>query len=1575
MTTENDFLLTRLAVRIDNPEDGAPIGSGIIYYSAHLGETVYILTAAHCLYKDKDKFEEPRTCVIVNFFSPSLESYQTIKIDVDHNLVSASADNDVAVLLISGAEVWKITGELPVINVIKERNSITSFVLKGFPSATFGKEIVLTRPVFEQELPGHKQFQLLLKDDFTTATSAESKVDGFSGSGVFLESNNKLYLYGLFTRFRDAQKIIYCQYIEAINALLEANFLPTLSYTYIGEYGLTPDFFSKYNRAALNNLGPRYDEKLNLRLPIIHAFHDIAKDDVFKRRLLQGVDKWLLHRSYSEHNKELLASIKSEFNTLKDWVRQWLSGIRWAMDELIDIEELGNRFSQIGKQIDTRQGELYELQRQEIDKEKQTNPKKANYGYIQPYSNDLYWLRDMERANAAFLESLNEISFTLANSPFLIIQGEAGTGKSHLLGDIANEAAQNETATLLFLGQLFNPAQTIWQNILNQLGLSCSKEALLNALNSIGRQQGKRLLILIDAINEGPGKDLWYNVLAGFIEEIRHYPFIGLVMTVRSTYFNALIPESLQKDPKITFREHEGFLGNEYVALKLFCEHYGLETPNFPILAPEFTNPLFLQLICQGLKASGENKFPQGFQGITKVYSYYIKAIRERLKAKREEYNFRDTLVEEAIYTIAEASFLNRESRVLKLSEAVDLFDEKFARHPNLLADLIHENVFIQSTKKDYRSETDYEVLYFSYERFGDFYIADQLLGKHKNVRDIKNAFKEGAELGKLLEDYYWRNKGILEALAVCLPEKYGIEIVEVYDWAFDEKHKSSHGDIDEWLSSYLWDSLKWRSPESIDNKKITKWLRSKKCRIREEGWFLGLVELATVHNHPFNSDRLFANLNRFNMADRDAFWQRHMRYYSGKDDNDHAFPIRRLIDWAWQKDISAKIDTETARLAAQTLAWMLSSTMRELRDQATKALVNLLEDQPDALLTVIGRFKEVDDMYILERLYAVAYGCALRTNKEKSLEKIAQFIFNNVFANGEPHVHVLLRDYARNVIEYALFRGLVINGDHSRIRPPYQSEWPATMPTEEDMMSYTSQFSDSDTQAEMVDKRTYNRIHFSVMEWDFSRYIIEPAISDFSPKSFIVEKEYNEFKKKSNRNIKTFLSAIESNYETQNLLTKHKNRGQQQLGGMLIQKLMDDTLGSFNTIIAALEEQLSEEAIELLRQKFLPYIEAKQSNSIPSLPIKRWIVKRAFDWYDAAKHSSHDDSLEHYNRHDYTIERIGKKYQWIALHEIVARLADNFYYSDGRYSKLVTYQGPWQDYLRDIDPVFITQNTEHETEENIKTVRPRMRPGWWFDSTYDYWKQPIELWVNNTKDLPSPQKIILRKDTDDNEWVYLKTYCSWEEPKMTGQDRYNRRRREIVYMINGYLVPKADKSKIVTWLNKKNFFGRWMPENGSVNLSLFNRENYWSPIAIHESDKTPWSTIHGSRHKVIVATSEAVGEMSKDKSGAHKRYDMPCKTIFEKMALRYAPDDGDFLNSAGETVVKNIDGNGVLVRKKDLFEFLAENEYEIIWTLLGEKNSMDHSERSANVFRAINGVFYFDDNNLIGNLSITDRQ
>lgn len=985
---------------------------------------------------------------------------------------------------------------------------------------------------------------------------------------------------------------------------------------------------------------------------------------------------------------------------------------------------------------------------------------------------------------------------------------------------------------------------------------------------------------------------------------------------------------------------HEGFGGNEYKALSLFCDFYKLKQPTFPILAPEFSNPLFLQLVCIGVEDSAEKSFPVGLQGIKKVFDLYLAAINNKL-VEKTEYAHRKSLVKTAVNRVASICYQN-DNRMLAIDEAFELFDNEFARFPNLLNDLIQENVFIKNMYYDYDKNEEYETIYFAYERFGDYYITEELLNSYSTREELISAFKENGELFSIIDDY--EKEGVLEAMSVLLAEKYGIEIFEAFAEEI-QKEKSSGGYRGKTnrISSYFLQSLTWRSIQSIDAEKMDKWLSSGDFIVDNDKWICKLYELTAIKEHTLNSDRLHSALKQFSLAERDSFWQSHLLEFGKNDYYGSATPIKRLIDWAWTEGISRRIDFETARLTAQSLSWLLASTCIEFRDQTTKALVNLLENQPEALISTLKAFRRTNDMYILERLYAAAYGCVLRSARKESVKLIANYVYVSIFKKGKPPKNILLRDYARNICEYALYLDNDLKFDSGLLRPPYKSVVPV-FPSLEDIKDYKIEY-DSENK-KYSDWHGYSKIYYSVVEGDFGNKIIDPVIREFSPMRIGMDQEIKLFKKGLNRKERKLFGFVYDNLKYIDMLKNLDSPARE-----LIYKTEKERIDAIQKA-ELIEEKIlmgfKPEVREWIENNAIPHLEMKMEDEgkdrmfFSSKQVKYWIVKRSFELgYALDLHGDFDSqTLEYNNRHDNHIERIGKKYQWIAYYEILAIIADNFeMQKEWGSEKSIFYKGAWQLYLRNIDPAYTTKNLPDEEFEDELGIHSQIRY-WWSEPMYMHWNIPSKQWALQLEDIPTAKEIIVKKDSQGIDWVYLQQYISWRQPKNLGEDRYFSANKRFRIDLQAYLVKKRDKKKILTYLSDKNLMNQSIPENRESFSRLINREKFWSPAYFDEGEDYQWEFIRNTDYKVMTATTAAKGSMEPDKSGAKATYNIPCQNLFMGMHLAYSGNDGDFTNAQGELIVTNINPDGILIQLDKLEEFLTQNNLEIFWTILGEKIS-----------------------------------
>ena len=62
----------------------------------------------------------------------------------------------------------------------------------------------------------------------------------------------------------------------------------------------------------------------------------------------------------------------------------------------------------------------------------------------------------------------------------------------------------------------------------------------------------------------------------------------------------------------------------------------------------------------------------------------------------------------------------------------------------------------------------------------------------------------------------------------------------------------------------------------------------------------------------------------------------------------------------------------------------------------------------------------------MFERVLASVYGAILSSQSHEAINEISSFILSNIFAKEEVYPNVLVRDFARNIIEYANSHNLV---------------------------------------------------------------------------------------------------------------------------------------------------------------------------------------------------------------------------------------------------------------------------------------------------------------------------------------------------------------------------------------------------------------------------------------------------------------------------------------------------------------------------------------------------------------------
>lgn len=1230
-----------------------------------------------------------------------------------------------------------------------------------------------------------------------------------------------------------------------------------LFYFWFHQQEFTSDWFHNINNKSIADLGVRYTPELNVELDIAKIFDGLFRDSRFYDLLYTSLDNLLIAgdkvlkycKCLTTYNESISSNMSKLVNTfdIKNLNRNHLQ---------IPIQQYCNIISDFSDCCDR-------IMNYYIEEEGKVQKELNEYRFYHKYGSEIHYVRGLQESLYTFSQFVNSATCKLANTPILLLEGDAGVGKSHLFADVVKNA--DEGSAILLLGQYFTSQDSPWTQIKRICDINCSEDEFLGALNAKAESEQRRIVLFIDAANEGNGKSFWKSYINGFITTISKYEWLGLAISVRSSYTKLLFPEDSVN--RFIRYKHEGFGQKEGEAIHLYFKAYDIPLPDTPILQTEFQNPLFLKLFCIGQKNNRNRIGVSPIYHLDAIINNYISGIENQL-AERLHYNASLNIVEKAINTFIGYMVINNKA-IITYEEAyleLDTICTKYHINNSLLEELISEGIFIKNI-----AYNGIEYVYFAYERLGDYLTAKHLLEKTSN---IENAFVEGGELFNYVRDINacMQNQGLIDAFSILVPTLTGREFFECIPHV-----KDYYAIAESFIKSLLWRHIEQLSDE------VRTYLMSINDRGLHQLFWNICLSISTIPNHAFNANFLHQHLSKFTLADRDRWWIPFLKFQWLYDS-----PTKTLINWAWSFENISYISNESVKLAAITLSWFLASTNRNLRDSSTKALICLLKRRTSVLIDVLRLFENVNDPYIYERLYAVAFGCAVRLENKHELTELSQYVYDTVFKEKEEiYPHILLRDYAREIIEYANYKGCALSFPIEEVRPPYHSILPKKFPSNEKIDAKYK----LDYQAKDFKDYHYSQnsiLHSMVTEYgrgtgsygDFGRYVFQAG-----------------------------LSCFDVNYDG-----------------------------------------LSNYALKLIFEKY---------------------------GYDKEKHGKFDREVGSSSWQNSGIynERIGKKYQWLAYYELLARVSDNCQKHEDSFSdKIEPYNGPWNPYVRDIDPTILIHNTG-----DFHVVHPQY---WWEVASEFNMDEDNKTWMTHKDDLPSPDRLIDISDDNGEEWLALEYHPEWDEEKHHGEEKYDSPKKRVWYQIRSYLVKEEDYQKVIDWINGKNFRGRWMPEKTDW-YELFNREYYWSP-GFQEFNKRYIEETESSEEFQLndnvtgsyianchVTTKAYFWEEEFDHSKEEAFYIIiPSKLIYDQMHLHNSDKEGEFVDADNNIIcfdpsVYNNSFSALLIKKQPFLEFLKNNHLKIIWTLLSEKQIIGGHSFAANENPSpldISGVYYIDD-------------
>lgn len=1255
---------------------------------------------------------------------------------------------------------------------------------------------------------------------------------------------------------------------------------PFLGKYYFDDHNISHEWFVNRASITVDILGERFNAEFNVDTEASRDLSIFLQDryalDYYngkKRNLIEEVAslRWKFDDMYKYARKlsEFVISIPDVNSESICDVEKWQEMISTAFE---------NDINEIEAKLADAQNEYEKIKNR--DKNKETRLK-IYIEKLKQLKELFYWLE------------LPEIERNLLNKKFLVVEGKAGMGKTQLFANETISLLDANEDALLIIGSDCLSDINIFEQLKNNLRLNIDFEELIDILDVIGEINGKTVPILIDALNESWKPQLWKSVLPILYKKVSEKNNVRLAISFRSEYQDVILPERFLESDNVVQIEHRGFRDNLFEASKQFLAHYGIPFTPLHMFTADIYNPLFLTLYCKTYQGD-EAELPVLYERILKNAN---NKVHMNLKKAIESAGYDET--ENLVFPVIEAiskMTLSSGRRHFEKSEieSLEIWTTLGLAPRSFITQLLRENIL-----HDYESGGKTYV-YFSFDQMNDYFSAKTILSMLQTEEEIKKYVHEHVLDIANGEVRNWGGKELFVHVCALYATKFRKECIDIIDVIDDE---SDRMDL---FRAYI-ESFEWRSEIYLNISELLELCN--RYFIEPAVLWNSFINNSVKQNHLLNADNLYKVLKQYSVSKRDYLWT---IFINGKTTDDDR--IAQLIEIYNKGEVLEVSDKEQIRLLLILFSWVLTSSNRWLRDTTSKAMIEILKNHFEYTEYLLNLFSDVNDPYIIQRLYGIAFGaCVKRNSEDKEIFKsLVEFVFKDIFDKDMVYPDILLRDYARLIIERYLVEYPDEEKDYEieKIKPSYKS-----MPIPD---IENQKYQDKDFKKGLFFIQHSMQFEGIGMYGDFGRYVFQSALRNFEVDDY-----------------KIF------NYAMYYIINELGYKGD----------LFDD--------------------------------------------YDSFVGRFSYDRHRVLK-----------------TERIGKKYQWITMYNILARISD-YYPMKNRFSmeeERVLYDGPWEPYVKDFDPTLNEHNLSCDDAPYFQQVDNHIKKS---IQEKNYVKDDMtfdeDKWVKSSSIFWKYQKDdLLLTDDAGNQWIVLSKHAD------TGREDLAFDKLLIWNWLYGYFVTDQQLTILKEYANKKvnliNSDIAEIPES----YTLYNREYPWSSgsksvldwqwktmeletgetklvesiveepqfswvdallkaysgeegdvKAEQESEKKidefniPTVTKTYKREepvtikleRILNATQDLLWEEEFDASKEEVlSYSHPCAELINTLELRQNKYDGYYYDVNNELIVFDTDLTnqkaGLIIRKDALDKFLKLKKFHLVWFVNASKEIHDESLR-----------------------------
>jgi phosphoribosylcarboxyaminoimidazole (NCAIR) mutase len=620
---------------------------------------------------------------------------------------------------------------------------------------------------------------------------------------------------------------------------------------------------------------------------------------------------------------------------------------------------------------------------------------------------------------------LQDVNLVIGKGLIAVVAG-AGCGKTQLSAQLTAPSSDRPAGVLLH-GRNLNKGESL-NSLAARLPMPSgvpvpSMEALIEAVDAAGQRAARRLPIVIDALNEAEDARDWRALLASLEQVVRRYPNVLVVCTLRGAFAHLALPDDVERV------QMEDFGEAAVDAMVRYFKHYKIVFSEAELPFELLKHPLTLRLFCE--VTNPRHELAVGIEAapssLSALFDGYLEQATQRIiELAPHARKFEKSEVARALHEIGVTLWAEKTRSLDVLTLRKTLGEESRQWTESIVSALEFEGVILRYPAEPPGSER----LGVSYDLLAGHLAATAILAR-RNDAELDAWAKNPATVSAFGgPDWHPLGHDVFFALAALAPRRDGKQLWTMFEGPLRQKALRAAADLE---------------GKYIDRETVTELValvRTGPTGVEEI--FKRLSNTRGMPGYQLNAIFLDQVLRSMSMADRDLRWTEWLR-------RERTYILSDLgsLERRWRRNATEGSEPDTLR--AIWVTWLLTSTIRELRDQATRTIYWFGRRNPRALFTRAVDSLAINDPYVSERVLAASYGVAMALQngkgadafRDEQLPRFARELFDLMFGENAPlaTTHSLRRDYAKGIIEVALRwqPGLLTSQEKSRIAAPFR--------------------------------------------------------------------------------------------------------------------------------------------------------------------------------------------------------------------------------------------------------------------------------------------------------------------------------------------------------------------------------------------------------------------------------------------------------------------------------------------------------------------------------------------------------